>query len=635
MSDSSSFLSRLTAELKRRKVPQVAVAYLAVAAAVIGTATAAVQVLYLPERAATVIVLLCILGFPIVVVLSWAFDLTPEGVRRTEEAEADTQLVLGRPSRIALLGLTVLVTAFVGAAFWEFHLKGAAGAKRMAAAAAPAPLDPSHVAVLYLDDISQKQDLGYLAEGLTQTLINELGNAGINVVSMNGVKPFRHASLPIDSIGRILRAGSVVGGTVQGYGDSLRVSVQLVDATTGDQLGSVEVHGSSQSQNLFALQDSVSSEVARSLRQRLGKEVELINARQGAHDPQAWKVYQRAIGLRDDADSLRLVPDTAGAMERYDRADSLLGVAAQLDPKWILPTVERGWTALNRARVQSPVLTETDTTLLREGIGDANRILAKHPDEPTALELRGNLEWFLSKATSSARTSEDALKMAEADLRMATTTEPGLSRAWAVLAYIVKDQGKFEEAKLDARRMAEADPYLSNNDIYAFLWASVALELGEIEKADSLLARAEEQYPRVPAYLGDRLLIVASRPTSPGAVDRAWALLHRIEDLLGRPYQSGRFYVAATLARAGLADSAEGVARRARKMDPNRALALKNEAYVALQLGDRDRTLQLLGQYLQRVPLDRAYTARDWWWDSLHGDPRFQALVDTAAAAAN
>jgi len=427
-------------------------------------------------------------------------------------------------------------------------------------------------------------------------------------------------------------------GTVQSDGDSIRVTVDLVDASTGAQIDSKRVDESAR--NLFALQDAVSSQVARFLRLRLGQTIQLRHAREGAHDPEAWKIYRVALRLRDDADSLRLSRDTAGAFDRYERADSLLAVAAERDPQWTEPTVERAWTALSWARTRSPATTDADTTILRRGIQDADRVLAEHPGHAPALEARGNLEWFLNGAlikygAGEEAAAEEALRAAERDLRAATTRDPDLARAWAVLAYILQGQGKFEEARVDARRMGEADPYLSNNATYLFVTASLALEARELDRADSLLARGEDLYPRVAAYPAARLLIAASRSEGPGAVAAAWRLLRKVEALLGRPFQSGRFDVAAVLARSGLADSAVAVARRALALDPDQPDALNSEAYIALQLGDRDRALRLLAQYLEAAPDQRAYVARDFWWTPLHRDPRFQALVDSGKPAAN
>lgn len=634
MAEPKSFLSRLIYELRWRKVPRVAAAYLAVAVAAIGGATAAVSALYLPDWTASFVVLVAILGFPVAIVVSWVFDLTPEGVKRTEEPEAESRLLLGQSARVTLLGVTVLITVGGGFAFWELNIAGrAAGATEVPAAV---PLDPNHVAVLYLRDDSPDHSLGWLATGLTDNLNQRLGSVEqLTVVPINGVKGFRGAATPsIDSIARLVNAGSVVQGSVQGSGDRVRVNVQLVDASTGDQLFSQYFGGSLG--DPFALEDSLSAEVSRFLRKRLGTSIEIRHQKRSADDPQAWERFQRAVNARDDGDALRLARDTAGAMDQYEHADSLFDVAAKLDPKWAQPTLESGWTHLAMARVQAPTLGETDTTQLREGLRDSKRVLAGYSDSAAALALRGNLEWFFSQAKGVGSTEKSrALDAALSDVRAATTADPELARAWMILSYILLGQGHFQQAKVAAQHMADADPYLANDVATLFVQARLALDLHQMDKAESLFIRGEKLFPKQTAYPAWRLLILASRPARPGAADSAWALLNKVESLMSRPpYPEGRFYVAITLARAGLVDSARAVAGRAEQIKSgNQARVQRMEAYLSLVLGDRTEALQHLRRYLELDPNSRAYNAHDWWWDPLHGDPRFEELVDTTRSA--
>lgn len=627
--DPLSFLGRLVSELKRRRVLQVAGVYLVVMWVVIQVAVAIFPALRLPHWSVTLVICLAVVGLPIALVITWAFEVTPEGVRRTGGGTSQgAEPSLSRAAHLALTGVGVVLVVLVGWGAWALYLRGTTTPE---AAAAGAPeLDPSRIAILYLDDNSRDHDLGYLARGLTETLIHELGTVdGISVVPPNGVRPFRETGASIDSIGRALGAGSVVQGSVQGAGNRVRVNVQLVNVGTGDQMASQQIEQSLD--DPFALQDSVSAEVARFLRQSLGRAVELQKAKEGAHDPRAWKLYQVALDMRSDGDSLRWSQDTAGAIATFRRADSLLDVAVQLDPDWTRPRLESGWTHLTMARVGAATPNQTDTALLHDGLEDARRILDEHPDDPAALELRGNLRWFLSQALEPPE-SDTVLNAAESDLRAATTRDPGRARAWAILAYILDDEGKFEEAKVAARNMAEADPFLANDVTYLFVSAFLALEFHELERADSLLHRGEKLYPRQPVYPAWRLLVRASRPpTGPGAVDTAWALFHRAQSLgpPGWKYQEGHYLVAATLMRAGLRDSALAVARQARQIDPDKSTVPKQEAYLALLGGERKGAIDSLRRYLQMAPSRRAYVARDWWWDPLHGDPRFEELVDT------
>ncbi|MDP2480749.1 MAG: hypothetical protein Q8W51_14195 [Candidatus Palauibacterales bacterium] len=632
MPESKSFLSRLVSELKRRNVLHVGVVYLVAAWVVVQVTSIVSTPLRLPHWTLALVIVAAIAGFPLALVVAWAFEITPEGVRRTDEAEDQQgRRPVGRASRVALVGVTAVLVAGMTWGAWDHWLR-----VPPVEAEAARPLDPNHVAVLYLKDIGPNHSLGYLADGLTETLIHRLGSVdGLTVVPTNGVKPFRDASVPFDSVGRLLNAGTVVDGSVQGTGDRVRVTVQLVDASTGDQLASQQLD--EPLGDPFALQDTVSSEVARFLRQRLGKSVELRRAMESADDPRAWKLYQVALGLRDDANSLRWARDTAGAMALFERADSLFRVAGTLDPAWIRPPLESAWTRLTMARVGAGVTTQTDTTLLRRGLGPANQVLSRHPGNARALEVKGNLEFFIARVQLADRepTGQRTMEEAERNLRAATTRDPTRARAWAVLAYILKGQGKFAEARVAAERMAEADPYLSNDAEYLYELAALAIEFGQLDRADSLSSRGETRFPYMPAFPANKLLILASRGTDSAAPDSAWTLLDRTERLFppGQKYQEGRYYVAATLIRAGLVDSGQAVAHRAREIDPTSPTVPHDEAYLALLLGDREGAIRDLVHYLEVVPQQRAYVAKDWWWDPLKADPRFQELVDTTRSA--
>lgn len=608
-----------------------ATVYLVAMWAVIQVAVSTFPALLLPHWSVTLVICLAIAGFPLVLVGAWAFELTPEGVRRTgetgEDGHGESAPALSRTAHAVLtVSGTVLVGLVVWAA-WAMWVRGTATSEA-AAADAPPHLDPSRIAVLYLDDYSKNHELGYLADGLTETLIHELSDvSGLSVVSRNGVRPYRDRDVPPDSIGKALGAGTIVEGSVQRSADRLRVTVQLVDAASGTPLESKQIE--KRPGELFALQDDVAAEVARFLRRRLGKEIELRRAREGATDWQAWKLYRVAMRMRDDADSLSWARDSAGAADRYARVDSLLDEATRRDPAWTRPVIERGWTDLSWARLGTNDVTKTDSSLLRRGIEAANRVLSKAPGDPAALELRGNLEWFLSQLPGTPRTA-GTLPAAKRDLQSATVLDPGRARAWAKLAYIFEEEGKLEEARLAARRLAEADPYLISDRDHAYVLITLEQQLHNLDDAERAAKRAEELYPTQLAYPVLRLQILASRPPGKSDPKQAWALLRRCEELQKASFPPGRFYVSAVLARAGLRDSARAVERRTREAGPTDAFSLYADAYASLQLGDRDRAIALLERFARQFPQQRASLARDWFFTDLRGDPRFEALVDTA-----
>src|SRR3990172_225483 len=176
-------------------------------------------------------------------------------------------------------------------------------------------LNPRRVAVRYFEDLSREKTLGHVADGLTEGLIEELGHVrGLDVVSRNGVAPFRNANVPRDSIDRSLQAGSLIEGSIEPVGDRLEVTVRLVEGVSGDRLAGAGFE--LPAGQLLAVRDSVVREVARLLRARLGEQLQLTERRAGTASVEAWTLVQRAERLRKDASGLARA-DSAAASGAY------------------------------------------------------------------------------------------------------------------------------------------------------------------------------------------------------------------------------------------------------------------------------------------------------------------------------
>src|SRR5438445_2414983 len=200
------------------------------------------------------------------------------------------------------------------------------------AAAGGDGLDPRHIAVLYFEDLSHDKSLGYLADGITETLISDLARVQpLTVVSRNGVGRYRTTAVPPDSIGRPLRAGTLVQGSLEDAGDKLRVSVRLADGASGADFkrGTFE----QATGDLLLIRDSLAQRVAEFLRERLGEEVRLREQRLGTSNVAAWSLLERAEKARKDAEAL--LPDSQGpALAMFQRADSFGAGASAADANW-------------------------------------------------------------------------------------------------------------------------------------------------------------------------------------------------------------------------------------------------------------------------------------------------------------
>src|SRR5438046_4502804 len=202
----------------------------------------------------------------------------------------------------------LLALAWAGRALWP----------RGRSASPGGGLDPKHIAVLYFEDLTPKKELAYLADGLTEALITDLKRSGLDVISKNGVAPYRDPDVPPDSIARVLSVGTLVRGSVEAAGDRYRVSVRLIDGASGADYrrGSFEKPRGS----LLDLRDSLAADVADFLRQRIGEEVQLRKEETGTTSADAWALVQQAQRGQKDATARLAANDAGGAAALYARA---------------------------------------------------------------------------------------------------------------------------------------------------------------------------------------------------------------------------------------------------------------------------------------------------------------------------
>lgn len=485
-------------------------------------------------------------------------------------------------------------------------------------------LDPRRIAVLYFDDHSAEQNLGYLAGGLTEGLIRELSAVpALDVISRGGVKPYRQHPAPTDSIARRLRVGSIVEGSVQAWRDRLRVSVHLVDGATGRQLESHTVERPVG--DLFAIQDELARHVSRFLRRRLGQEVRLRERERGTNSAAAMELVLRAEQLRQDARQVGASAhgrDSASARLLLTEADSLLAAAEALDRRWVEPPLLRGWTMLERSR-----LVDKDGAVrdLAAGVRHTDRVLELRPRHASALELRGTLNWLHVVVAPGSEGNQARLAAAEADLRAALREDPSQATAWATLSQFLRFRGDIAEADRAAARALEVDAYLDDAPrIVERLYRS-ALAVPDYAQARRWCARGRQDFPEDWRFVECQLVLLARDSSVAPDVRRAQALLGAAEvlDPAEKARRENRGYTpihrqmvyATILARARLADSARATLERARAAVPPQPETLASfhydEAHVWLTLGNRSEAARALRQVTEHRPHLREYLMRD------------------------
>ncbi|HMG11780.1 MAG TPA: serine/threonine-protein kinase, partial [Gemmatimonadaceae bacterium] len=354
----------------------------------------------------------------------------------------------------AIAVIVVTASAWAGKTFfWK--------PRRAAAASAGAgTFEPKRMAVLYFKDMSADKHLGYLADGLTESLIDQLDQvSALDVVSTGGVRQFRGTDASLDSIARLLEAGTLVDGSVTPEGDKVRVSMRIIDGNSDNQFDEASVVESPA--NPLALRTKLAEQLSLMLRQWLGGEIRVRALRAGTQNPNAWSLVQRAEKFRKDADVLDQGGNPSGAVQKLLAADSLLVQAEGLDPNWNEPIVLQGKIAARQERLtRDPA---EAAKWIAVGMANADSAIAKDSRDADALELRGSLRLrpIVRGLVSDQRDIDDRMSQAEKDLRAAVVVNPTQAGALSVLSYIQSQHQDAVEAHALAQRAYEADAYLT------------------------------------------------------------------------------------------------------------------------------------------------------------------------------
>jgi TolB-like protein len=547
--------------------------------------------------------------------------------RRTAEVEV-AEAPEGR-SRIKLWSMiagAVVLVAGLGFGVWKFTHRGAAGTD----AAEGDALDPTHIAVLYFEQRGGSDSLSLLADGLTDALIHELsGVEGLQVISSNGVRPYKKGTTPLIKIAQDLNVGTLVHGDVSESGDRLRLNVSLVQATTGRELGSTTLERPRG--EIFALQDDLSKQVSEFLRRQLGKEVLVRETRATTRNVEAWTIYQRAAATERDAAALAATGDTAGAFRMYQKTDSMLALAEAKDPAWPAPTVLRAWLVYRRARITDTA----DPAAMATGLKYAAHALSLKADDPDALEARGTLRYWewLNNLGGTPSESTKLFEDAEKDLRASVDQNPAQASAWTTLSHLLINKPSLGEAKLAAMRAYTADPYLTNASTTVWRLISTSYSLDDANETKKWCDEGQRRFSDDPRFAYCQILYFALKAAKPD-VPATWAAYDKYVSLSPaavRPFNKldGQMRVAVALARAGLADSARRVAERSRgdaSVDPNRDL-VQVEALVLDVLGDKDGAIKQISVWLASNPQQLGTLNQDEGWEfkDLREDPKYAA----------
>jgi TolB-like protein len=615
-------------ELRRRRVFGAAGWFGGVALGVLGVLDIIRDLIPVVDRVFPALVLGAVFLFPVVLVLSWAFDITPSGIRWAAPPDGETFRLSTRVGAVVLVVGASVVFGSITYNLWDRSEEVRAEAIEAAPGGLAALLDPTHIAVLYFDDHSPGGELGPLANGLTEDLINALVNVqGLTVTSRNGVKPYQQNPVPVDSIARALRVGTIVEGSVTGSGDRIRATAQLIDAADDVHLWSQQFDVDRS--DFLSLQDTLVRSISLALREELGIELELRRVQGAATNPEAWTLYQRAMNLYDESGDLTTA-DPGSVARRLEEADSLLVQAQILDPEWADPAIQRVWVALVVSRQFGEVqgyMRASDSTRV---LGLVEEAVERVGETPEVLEARGVVRY---EVTEAAQVSERGYDLAAEDLLRAVREKPSLARAWAVLSDVHRVRGGFAEATHAAEMALEADAFLLEAPDVTMRLFEVNMESRELEQAERWCVEGRRRFPDNLNFALCRFMVLTSWP---GRADTAYAraLVDSMRAEAPRETWDDGYrpwallQTAKVVALSGAPDSARALIPEARGPEPQAWLSY-DEAHLRLILGERDEALNLLELYLEdQAPARKAYLRRDWWFEALWDDPRFLELTE-------
>ena len=316
-------MASIWGELKRRKVVRVVVAYGIISWLLIEVSSVLGPALRLPEWATTLVVFLLILGFPVALVLSWAYQLAPEGLTRDpEDVDAET----GQQKRIPWVPAAIVSVLAVASAFYVWRSADDAPVPEQAepqpqqtAAEEPAKRALDSVAVLPFENFSDDQQDAYFADGLADTLLHKLSQLQtLKVIARNSSFQYKGSNRDVREIGEALDVATVVEGSVQRQGEQVRVIVQLVDTSNGNHIWS-ETYDDTFA-NIFELQDRIAEAITRRLQISVSDNDRERMFRNGTDNPHAYDLLMQALNTDVDLSSTRYDPDNDPVTELIRQA---------------------------------------------------------------------------------------------------------------------------------------------------------------------------------------------------------------------------------------------------------------------------------------------------------------------------
>ena len=518
-------MGKLFEELKRRNVVRVGIAYLVISWVLIEVSDTIAPMMSLPEWAPNLVLYVLIIGLPVALFLSWAYEVTPEGVMKTEEVDRSASITHSTGRKLDRVIIAALVLA-LGYFIWESRFAGESEPADVEQFAEAQTVAEKSVAVLPFHNLSRDVANAQFTDGLHDDLLTQLAKIrDLKVISRTSVLEYRDTTKNMRTIGQELGVSAIMEGGVQRAGNRVRINVQLIDTATDRHLWAETYDRELSIENIFDIQSEIARNIATALKATLGEAAADAGFKAPTQSLAAYEAYLKgrlAIQISDfSLESLSSVRD------HYLRA-------IDEDPEFAL-----AWAAL--AGINDYIYWFVD-------LSDKNRAAILAAAEK-ALELAPELpEAHYAMASYYYHGLLD-YDRALAELALAEDGMAGTSAFLSVRGAIYRRSGNWEAAASDFVRAAELDP----KD--AVLQADAIFTLTALRRFSEADARAD-RLPDTPQY---RVLYALLKPISiesrSGDPGPALQIFDRLEDEdFGRFVPPGYYF--ALLLQAGRPDDA-------------------------------------------------------------------------------
>jgi TolB-like protein/Flp pilus assembly protein TadD len=575
------------AELKRRNVVRVGIAYVVISWLLAQVAEFAFENFGAPEWVLKTFVVVLLLGLPLVLLFAWAFELTPEGVKREKDVDRSASITPQTGQKLNTLIIVVMALA-IGYFVVDKFVLGVAPTKQPNTASVEAGAEPHRsIAVLPFVDMSPARDQEYFTDGLTENLLNALAQLReLRVAGRTSSFAFKNRNEDLREIGEQLGVAHILEGSVQKSGVQIRITAQLINAEDGYHLWSQTYDRTLE--DIFAVQDEIANEVAKAMRVTLlGHEAEVLRS----HSQGTTSAYNEYLKGHHEANR--------GNLQGHEQALIHFESALEQDPRLAV-----AWAGRSSSRAYVTGFSDTN---FAAGYEDARRSALR------ALDLDPDLPEGHVALSDIQQSYDWDWAAAEASLRRALELRPGDTEILSKLSLLKAIRGRRDEAFADIQQVVELDPL---NWVAQRRLASALVARGNLDESLRILDRLEATDPSRSALYWGR----GSVRLRQGEYELA------LEEFAREPFEFLRL-TGQAIANHHLGRKDEAVNRLQALISTTGESASFQIAAVYAQWGDADNAMSWL---------ERAYVIRDpglpnvngaFLFEPIKDDPRFQAFL--------